>query len=69
MKDTGAGIRKRDIEKLFKPFKTLKATRHLNANGIGIGLCVSQLICEQLGGDISCFSDGEGLGALFEFRL
>lgn len=55
--DMGPGISHEDQRKLFQPFTTLDATRHLNPKGVGIGLYVSKLICEKLGGDIVCFSN------------
>ena len=34
-----------------------------------MGLYVSRVICEKLGGDICAFSDGLDKGTLFEFRI
>jgi len=70
VQDKGPGISLEDQKKLFQPFSTLEANRHLNPKGVGIGLYVSKLICDKLEGDISCFSNPEqGLGSTFEFRL
>ena len=69
VKDEGNGIDARDMDKLFKPFKTLENSSKINPNGVGIGLFISKLLCERSGGDISCFSDGLGCGTTFEFRV
>ena len=42
--DTGIGIKKRDIIKLFKLFGTLKNTSQMNTQGIGLGLVISENI-------------------------
>lgn len=69
VQDAGPGINESDQKKLFKPFTTLKRQNKINPNGVGIGLYVCKVICEKLGGDICCFSDGQGCGATFEFRI
>lgn len=69
VQDQGPGIEANDQEKLFKPFKTLENSSKINPNGVGIGLFVSKLLCERSGGDICCFSDGQGCGTTFEFRI
>ena len=69
VRDEGQGIDASDMDKLFKPFSTLQNSNKINPNGVGIGLFISKLLCEKSGGDISCFSDGLGCGATFEFRL
>ena len=57
VQDKGPGISQEDQAKLFQPFTTLTANRNLNPKGVGISLYVCKLICEKLGGDISCFSN------------
>ena len=42
--DSGIGIKKRDIIKLFKLFGTLKNTSQMNTQGIGLGLVISENI-------------------------
>ena len=46
VRDMGPGISQEDQLKLFQPFITLEANRHLNPKGVGIGLYVSKMICE-----------------------
>ncbi len=41
MVDTGIGIKKEDLGKLFKLFGFLDATKEMNTKGIGLGLHIS----------------------------
>ena len=43
--DSGIGIKKEDINKLFKLFGFLDTTKELNTKGIGLGLHISKKIC------------------------
>ena len=55
--DTGVGISKQDIPKLFKMFGMLSQHRNqLNQSGSGIGLSISKKIIESLGGKIKVMS-------------
>lgn len=56
VKDQGIGIKTEDLQKLFKLFGFLNRTKEINTKGIGLGLHISQMICQQLGGDIVCNS-------------
>ena len=46
VRDTGSGIHKRDIPKLFSRFGKLQRTAEVNHEGIGMGLSVIKLIIE-----------------------
>lgn len=59
--DTGPGLPE-DVEKLFQPFYTTKAT------GIGMGLQICRAAVEALGGQLTARNRAEG-GALFAFTL
>lgn len=66
--DTGTGIEKENLDKLFKEFGKLESNKHLNMNGIGLGLSICKKIAERLDGSISV--DPEYLqGARFIVRL
>jgi len=55
--DTGCGIKKEDINKIFDPFYTTKPA----GKGTGLGLSVSYGILQQYAGIINCKSkEGEG---------
>ena len=69
IKDTGSGIRKEEIPKLFNRFGKLQRTADQNKEGIGLGLVIAKSIVEQQGGEIGVESAGEGFGSTFKFSL
>ncbi len=60
--DTGVGIPKQNLKKLFEPLFTTKA------KGIGLGLAVTRTLVEGHGGTIKAQSK-EGKGSTFTVRL
>ena len=71
IEDSGTGIREEDKDKLFKLFGFLDATKDLNTKGVGLGLHISQRICEQFGGKIlleSEFEIGSTFTCLFDLK-
>ncbi len=62
-KDSGAGISKSEIDKIFYPFFTTKV------KGTGLGLSIAQKITEEHGGKIIVTSDGIGKGTTFRIIL
>jgi two-component system sensor kinase FixL len=60
--DTGAGIGKEALQRLFQPFFTTKAA------GMGVGLSISRTIIEAHGGHLSA-RNRDGGGAEFQFTL
>ena len=63
--DTGKGIKKEDLSKMFKPFFTTKE----KGKGTGLGLSVSRSIVEKHKGTIKTESEGEGKGTKFTIFL
>lgn len=53
MKDTGLGISPEELKKLFRFFGTIKDDKDINRGGMGLGLTISKMIVESLGGEIS----------------
>ncbi|TNV85182.1 hypothetical protein FGO68_gene14033 [Halteria grandinella] len=66
--DTGLGIKEADLEKLFKFFGCLVTTKDINRGGMGLGLTISKMIIQQLGGDITVESM-PGVGSTFTFTI
>jgi len=65
--DTGIGLDGDDIAGIFEPFsKTHKNA--LNRGGMGMGLAISQLMVQAMGGKIVAIPK-EGEGARFEFSI
>ena len=66
--DTGLGISEADQKKLFQLFGKLKASKHLNQQGVGLGLTICKKISEFMGGLISVKSK-ENEGSTFTFSI
>jgi signal transduction histidine kinase len=66
VEDSGQGIAKADMERVFEPFWRGDAAR--SEDGSGLGLAVSRRIVEALGGEISVRSEPSH-GARFEVVL
>ena len=69
IEDTGAGIAKEDIPKLFTRFGKLHRTAELNSAGIGLGLMIIKQIVESSHGSVVGESEGVGRGSLFIFSM
>ncbi|WP_457644120.1 ATP-binding protein, partial [Persephonella sp.] len=67
--DTGIGISKENIGKLFKDFTQLENPLQKKYKGTGLGLAISKKYIELLGGEIYAYSEGEGKGTKFEFYI
>lgn len=67
VRDTGAGLTREQMAKLFAPFSQARAE---DANkGTGLGLHISKAIVTAHGGSVGCESDGPGKGTTFWLRL
>lgn len=62
--DTGIGMDDEQIKKLFQPFSTASLDHHRTYGGTGLGLWISKVIVELMGGRISCKSQ-LGKGSVF----
>lgn len=71
VQDTGSGIDKSDLPKLFTKFGMLKKSYRNNPNsqGTGLGLYICKSIIELHGGTINVASEGENKGTTFSFTL
>ncbi len=64
VKDTGIGIRKEDMQKLFDSFKRLELKRNRYIEGTGLGLSIAKQLVEQMHGTIEVESE-YGKGSCF----
>lgn len=66
--DTGIGIKKEDMGKLFRSFQQLDSKRNRNIEGTGLGLAISKQLLSLMNGDIGVESE-YGVGSTFSFAL
>jgi signal transduction histidine kinase len=66
--DTGIGMTEEQLEQIFKPFIQADASTTRKYGGTGLGLTISQRLCQILGGEISVESQ-DGKGSTFTVRL
>lgn len=57
VRDTGIGIKKEDLPKIFKSFQQVDSKRNRNIEGSGLGLTICQKILTLMGGSISVDSE------------
>jgi len=68
VKDTGIGIKKEDLNKLFRFFGCIAKSKNINRGGMGLGLTISKMIIQQLDGAINVESL-PNQGSNFTFRI
>ena len=68
VKDSGIGMSKEEISKIFKPFTQANNSITRKYGGTGLGLAISKKIVESLGGNIELTSE-KGVGSEFSFVL
>jgi len=68
IKDTGIGIQKKDVPKLFRKFGQLESAKLIAPGGTGLGLAISKMIVEQHHGKIEIESEYKK-GSAFSFTL
>lgn len=67
--DTGIGVPLEKQDRLFQLFSQVDSGRTRQYGGTGLGLTISQKLVEAMGGNISFYSMGEGLGATVTFTI
>ena len=61
VKDTGIGVRKEDLDKMFNAYERLDEEKNSNIQGTGLGLDISKQFAELMDGQLWCESTyGEG---------
>ena len=68
IKDTGVGIESHEFNRIFRPFERIRKPGLPQAPGTGLGLTISQLLTDIMGGDIS-FDSVPGKGSTFRLSL
>ncbi|MFM7783429.1 MAG: sensor histidine kinase, partial [Gammaproteobacteria bacterium] len=68
VKDSGIGMSRRDLDRLFTLFQQAEGTHARGAGGLGLGLAIVRHLSGLMGGDVSAESV-QGLGSAFTVRL
>jgi signal transduction histidine kinase len=66
--DTGVGMTKEQVAKIFDPFTQADVTTTRKYGGTGLGLALVSRYCHLMGGDVSVESE-PGVGSRFTVRL
>ncbi len=69
IKDSGIGIKKEMLSRLFQPFVQADESLDRGSGGLGLGLSITKGIVELHGGSITAYSEGLGRGCEFVMRL
>ncbi len=68
VKDSGIGIERRDLEKIFTSFSQVNSKRNREEGGVGLGLAITQALVRSMGGFIAVDSI-PGAGSEFKFTI
>ena len=68
IEDSGPGIAQSEYQKIFEPFARGSAANQINVGGTGLGLTISKLLTELMGGELT-FSSKLGYGTTFRINL
>ena len=68
VRDTGIGIRKEDVKRLFGAFNQLEDAKSRRHSGTGLGLTITREMVQLLGGSIEVDST-PGVGSRFDVRI
>lgn len=66
--DTGIGIAQADLSRIFEPFERVEAMHAPLIPGIGLGLTITRLLTQIMGGELTVTSE-PGQGSTFLVRL
>lgn len=67
--DSGRGLTKEEMDRLFRPFSQVHKPGEIKERGTGLGLYISKGLIESHGGKIFVESQGHGKGSTFGFSL
>jgi PAS domain S-box-containing protein len=68
IKDTGIGINKENLSRIFEEFRQEIDGHHRPFEGLGIGLTLAKEVVERMGGKIFVLSE-KGIGSEFSFSI
>ena len=68
VRDTGIGIKKEDLGKIFESFQQVDSKRNRNVEGTGLGLAICKRLVALMNGTLTVESE-YGKGSVFSFTL
>lgn len=68
VRDSGIGIERADMEKIFTSFSQVDSRRNREAGGVGLGLAITQALVSSMGGFMTVESE-PGTGSEFQFTV
>ena len=68
VRDSGIGIERTDMEKIFTSFSQVNSKRNREADGVGLGLAITQALVSSMGGFMTLESE-PGSGSEFQFTI
>lgn len=68
VKDSGIGIERKDLEKIFTSFSQVNSKRNREEGGVGLGLAITQALVRSMGGFLAVDSV-PGTGSEFKFTI
>ncbi len=68
VEDTGIGIKREDLDKLFSEFERIEEERNRNVEGTGLGMTITRRLLQMMGSSMNVESE-YGKGSKFSFRL
>jgi signal transduction histidine kinase/ActR/RegA family two-component response regulator len=69
VRDTGIGIDREMMERIFNPFEQGDQSLHRRFGGLGLGLAISKSLTEAHGGTLEARSDGRDQGSTFVLTM
>ena len=66
VRDSGIGLSRADIKRLFRPFAQASTEIARRYGGAGLGLSIVKMLAKRMGGDLSVTST-PGRGSVFRF--
>jgi len=67
--DSGSGLSRQDLERIFEPFAQANASDSLKKGGLGLGLALVRSLTQLHNGKVRAESEGHGHGARFIVSL
>lgn len=69
VQDRGIGIKDQDADDIFRPYARGDKAEQFDPDGIGVGLTLSKLLVEEMGGTIRWRPRAKSAGTEFELKL